>query len=430
MSLDEWNDANLARMRSIGDPLADGAVDALFVAAGAGGAEKIRQLLRDLLAAERTDHGQHVLRRHFGEVSGEAIPEAAQRYFEEAHRLPEWTGRMRARDRIHEGGEFALEFGIMTATILACASLPECYVMKRGVEVLAFTGELDDRTHKRLMETAQFVMDAMTPGQLVPLGNREPDPEHLPIGIASALRVRLMHAAIRHLIQQQPEADAVEHHDSHPSADAYQKAEPNPPGEMPINQEDLAYTLMTFSYVPLRVMKQFMDIPDALADAFILRWNVIGHFMGLRPELLPGDLAEAEILFETIRRRQAGESEAGRHLTQHLLRYVTGLMPWGLKKLPRLLLYEYVGAGTARWLGVEPLNGFERFLTSCCSGLLRFSMSRLDSDYHADPALARKSAFVHKKLLEDLARMRPEGFRISAHFWNVEVFGRHEAVAS
>ena len=91
---------------------------------------------------------------------------------------------------------------------LACASLPACYAARRGVQLLSLTARLQSDPVRRIGETAQLTLDGMAPGGLVPGGR----------GVRDAQKVRLMHAAVRHLVRD---------------SDVY-----DPEWGVPINQED------------------------------------------------------------------------------------------------------------------------------------------------------------------------------------------------
>ena len=70
---------------------------------------------------------------------------------------------------------------------------------------------------------------------------------------------------------------------------------------MPINQEDLAGTLMTFSCVVLDALKKLrVGYSAAEGEAFLHAWKVVGHFMGVtgvHPDagLSTGDAEEAAV---------------------------------------------------------------------------------------------------------------------------------------
>jgi len=91
-----------------------------------------------------------------------------------------------------------------------------------------------------------------------------------------------MHAAVRHLIKARNELTPGMWH---------------PDWGTPINQEDLAGTLLSFSYVvadPLRRLGVRVGAKDV--DAYLHLWNVIGHLLGVRDELLVSDAADAAAL--------------------------------------------------------------------------------------------------------------------------------------
>ena len=83
--------------------------------------------------------------------------------------------------------------GIATpsTTLLFCASLPECYVLPHLSEVLHVAGQLEEHTEYRIRQTAAMVFPVMMKGGLTTAGGG---------GVAQVLKVRLIHATIRHLI--------------------------------------------------------------------------------------------------------------------------------------------------------------------------------------------------------------------------------------
>ena len=112
-----------------------------------------------------------------------------------------------------------------------------------------------------------------------------------------------MHASIRHLLQ----------HDSRRPWDGAALG-------IPINQEDLAGTLMTFSSLVLDGLAM-LDLEVARSDqeAYLDAWIAVGRVMGIREELIPADVAEARALTALIQRRQIAPSQEGREMTAALL---------------------------------------------------------------------------------------------------------------
>src|SRR5436305_14119228 len=104
--------------------------------------------------------------------------------------------------------------------ILHGYSLPFDYLGKKRVQVLAHTTRLMSNPNRRITQVAQFMVDVLQPGGLTTGQGR---------GRRSIQKVRLMHAAVRRLAQMSPEWNTA--------------------WDLPINQEDLAGTLMSFSWV-------------------------------------------------------------------------------------------------------------------------------------------------------------------------------------
>jgi hypothetical protein len=176
--------------------------------------------------------------------------------------------------------------------LLGCYSLPAAYAAAKGAQVLCRTEFLEKAARMRLFQTAQMIVDIMSPGGLGPRGR----------GIRAVQKVRLLHASIRYLILK----------DSRPWNTALLG--------IPINQEDLAGTMLTFSTVILDGLGKFdITVPPEQAAAYFDTWCVVGRMIGIREELIPADLTSARVLTDTIQRRQIAASPEGRRLTSALL---------------------------------------------------------------------------------------------------------------
>jgi hypothetical protein len=191
---------------------------------------------------------------------------------------------------------------------------------------------LTENVHRRIFETAQFILDAMSPGGLSAKGR----------GIRSAQKVRLMHAAIRHYIQTVPRWNQ----------------QWNDAWGVPINQEDLAGTLMTFSVQILVSMKQFrIPMTPAEEEAYFHAWKVIGLIMGIDPRLIPDDVADGYALATAIFDHQKGESEAGKELTKALLGFMSLRSPGRLfAGFPASIMRQCIPDEVADMLGVPAAN--------------------------------------------------------------------------
>ncbi len=279
----KWTDQLLDRMRGLGDPVADGPVAAVLES---GGAAKVSELFQTLIRVDQP--------------VPEQLPPEIQAYLADSLQMPDWADD----DKIKRAQRVFEEWGFLIILCLFCASLPAAYAAKKGVQVLALTTRLETDTRRRLMETGQFLIDVVAVDGL---------DESKGKGRRVIQRVRLMHAAVRHLIK------------------ARNQKEPgtwDPDWGEPINQEDLAGTMLTFSYIVAEPMRRLgVQLPAEDVDAYLHLWNVIGYLMGVRDELMVRDVDDAKALVDAIRRRQFAASPQGQELTKALLTLMDEVTP-------------------------------------------------------------------------------------------------------
>lgn len=294
--------APLAPWEREADPLADRAVAALMGPRASDGGWSVDAQAR-LAQVNRLMAGWD----HNGDLAawGKAgtpqdAPEVAalRHYVAQGHALPDWTDAA----QVARAEAIFMEQGPLSCTLLFCASLPSCYVMPHLAEVLHISGQLEEHTEHRIRQTAAMVFPVMMRGGLT-------DPEGA--GVAQVLKVRLIHATIRHLILRgEPGAasgriastrDAAAPARGMHDALASHGWDVDRQG-LPCNQLELAYTLLTFSYVFLRGMRTMgLGLPRADEEAYLHAWNVMGHVLGVRRELMADTMDEAAALFERLR---------------------------------------------------------------------------------------------------------------------------------
>lgn len=301
-----WNDEFLDAMRQAGDPLADNVVGHLFAS---GDVKAVNALMKTLVENDQPPP--------------EALPPSIREYLAASEGLPEWADPV----KIKAGENFFWRFGPEAIMNLFCYSLPFCYAARKGVQVLALTSRLYTNPTRRIIETAQMMVDVLRPGGLSAQGK----------GVRTAQKVRLMHAAVRHQIGAYPGW--------------------NPEFGTPVNQEDLAGTLLSFSWVVIDGLRKLgLHIEDTLADAYLHCWNVVGHILGVREELMAFNMVEAATLAHDIQRRQYASSQEGRDMTRALIQMMQRFVPGTLlDPLPCLFTRFLLGDPYSDLLGVEPI---------------------------------------------------------------------------
>jgi ER-bound oxygenase mpaB/B'/Rubber oxygenase, catalytic domain len=299
----KWDTAELESLRSLGDPEADTVVGAHFTEEGADAAGLFRRLA-------------------FSQVPSDAPADPVGRYLAGSPPVPGWLDPV----VLNRAQSWFARVGTHVFCALYAGSLPTAYACHQGVQVLATTARLETDAKRRLNETAQFVLDVMRPGGLEPGGT----------GFQAVRRVRLMHAAVRWLIEHDPRVE-------------WDRAQLG----RPVNQEDLLITILTFTEVVFEGFDRTgVDYTPSDAHDYLHLWSYVGYLLGVEPRFLPLDRSTAETLMEHVRSVHFGTSPAGRDLTAALLDQARGLLSWPFKGLPATALRWYVGDPTADLISV------------------------------------------------------------------------------
>jgi hypothetical protein len=232
----------------------------------------------------------------------------------------------------HAGQRLFQLYGPEILLILGCYSLPAAYAAASGVQVIHRSRRMKDDSKRRLCETAQMVVNVMRTGGLAEDG----------IGTRSAVKVRLMHALVRHNVKNrvgQPWPDAL---------------------GCPINQEDLAGTLLTFSFLVLDGLRKIgAELTDEDERGYLELWRQIGGILGI-DERLASACARAPAQMATqIGRRQIRPCPEGKELARQLVDAVDALFPipgYGLSLMHFFLDDSAFGVDLARILDLPPPN--------------------------------------------------------------------------
>ncbi len=298
------------------------------------------------------------------------INAALQQYLREGQNLPPWADRA----KIERAEALFMDYGALSCTLLFCASLPECYVIPDLSAVLHAAGQLEQHTDYRIRSTAAMIFPVMMKG-----GLGQPDGS----GVAQILKVRLIHATIRNLILRGAPADALaalgdQLHVASAGvlpplnrlagADESQKHGMHHvllmhgwrvgADGLPCNQEELAYTLLTFGYVFLRSMRQLgLGLSSSDEEAYLHCWNVVGHVLGIRRELLVDTMGQAEVLLaqmQTRGRARPWQPDPRPALGAALMNAMEKAIPFRvLKGFPVLMTRYLCGTICAREIGVS-----------------------------------------------------------------------------
>lgn len=359
-----WSDEHLEPLRSLGDPDADRVISDLF-SHGDNVVHAVNALMRDLV--ENTD------------VPAGSLPAALRRFFEQGP--PAWADPA----KIARGQALFHRYGPLVILLLNTCALPMCYAARKGVQVLARTNRLHSNPQRRIVETAQMIVDVMSPGGLDPASDRG-------AGLRSAQKVRLMHATIRRLITRDPTWD--------------------PAWDVAINQEDLLGTLITFSALTLDGLQRLgVELDADELDAYMHTWNVVGALLGVREDILPRDYADALALGERIAARHFAACPEGQALTHALLAMFDRMVPGTLLDgVAAELVRHLVGDHVADLLAVPPAPADSPLLRMC-----RMFGRAGDAVGDRSSALADAAGLLSRALVQGLLLANRGGRRTPFH---------------
>lgn len=353
-NVQSWSDAELDAMRQIGDERVDPMAEAVISGAvfdqvhGRLGYHNLLGLADLLLQAPEL----MLLKDSQVAKALDSMPADFVDYFD-PDEVPTWVDQA----KLDRASEVWTENMIAIIGVLYSCSLPSCYLIAKGIPTLYDTGKLGQHRfiYQRIYETGLMLDAVMEPGGLhliSDINGADGGKGKRYVwgrGFIAARKVRLLHASMRCMLLH-PEKMLPK--DAHASAkfaassmgaltaNIMQKPYDVATLGKPVNQEDLAYTLLTFGYaIPVGLRAWGCRLSDADCEAFLHAWRLVGHIMGVRPELIPTDFAQAKVFYDKVKSRQVGPSPQGPKLMRSLVMFLQDyLPPFLMRDLPLMLV--------------------------------------------------------------------------------------------
>ncbi|KAF9976858.1 hypothetical protein BGZ73_007657 [Actinomortierella ambigua] len=324
-----WSDkhmraSELEPYRMMGDPLADDALEALEIKQGQDAYEAL---------IEYTTRPVE-----------EQVNDAPRKFMESVTTPPAWVDWT----RIQRGQLVYWRYFLFISSVLLHFSLAGGFNAPKISKVLTSTGYLaGNKTKYRVLETGQFVVDVMhSPEYLKPI-----------TGAAwkSIIQVRFLHAQVRQKLSRLSKA-----HSHYYNVQEY---------GVPINQEDLAGTLFSFSAVIWRVMSERMDVAMTRQEQedFLHVWRYIGYMMGVDPVFDPANSVDrANATLDSIVLHVIDPTDSGGQLCAGLLQSMHGTSSSLLRpdpfKLHMAMAESLLGPQVWSLMGHAPTPSFYKML--------------------------------------------------------------------
>ena len=243
------------------------------------------------------------------------------RLYNQLTTVPSWVDW----DQIRRGQNVFIRYAGGTGMSLLNCSLVGGFGAPKINKVLGATGYLSRScagSYVRLFETLQMIADCMEPDGLLPTTG---------VGWKASIRVRMLHAKIRKRLR---------------GMDKWQEKE----WGCPINQEDMAATLLSFQIIVLECLN-YMGFALTVQEQedYTHVWRLIGYYSGCDEEYNAcTSLAYSRATLESITFHIVHPDATSAQMSNHMLRAVANRPPLHMSyacgaQLSRMLLGE-VGA--------------------------------------------------------------------------------------
>lgn len=297
----EW----LAEQRHVGDPLGDRVVAELQ-------ARHPARTPDDMLAEiERLAEEEGGIFQEFLDACHDVPPWADFPAMEAGRRMFATMGPLIGMS-ILGGGVAGSAFHVDAEPVFTATGR---FVVERGVS-------------DRLAETGSILFLIPLPGEVEPGGRHH----------RVVMKVRVLHSAIRNWLLSSPDSD-------YPADEV----------GVPINQEDMAYALLIFTYLNVRgLLRLGVTISDEQIDSLHLLWRWVGHVIGIDERWLCEDIETQREFYKAFLASHARKGEAS-IAALNLLDGAIAKVPGPLREPARRTLHRV----TAELGGREYLEGLK-----------------------------------------------------------------------
>ncbi len=222
------------------------------------------------------------------------LPADLRDFMERARQLPSWTDRR----KLDAAAEFTKKKGIYAGALYGLGSgLMSTAIPREARAVYYSKGGADMKD--RIAKTAQLGYDVGDLDAYQPQGGM----------IVTAVKTRLVHAAVRHLLPQSPSWSQTSGGQT-----------------IPISQADIMVTWHSLStFVMRKLIDWRVPVSSTESDGFLHVWQVTAHMLGVQDEYIPASWNEANAQAAQVLDPRLAATPEGKELTDVLLDIVAEL---------------------------------------------------------------------------------------------------------
>jgi hypothetical protein len=262
----------------------------------------------------------------------DGLPNELRDFIEHARQLPSWADPAQLKAAVAFNKKRGTYLGVAYGFV---SGMMSTVIPHEAHAVYYSRGGADMK--RRISRTAKFGYDIGSLGAF-----------HEPNGqmTVTAVKTRMAHAGVRHLLPQSPHWTGVADQD------------------IPISQRDI---LVTWHSLPTSVMRSMrkwgVKVPTGEANAFLHSWQVAAHMLGVKDEYIPATWADADAQAPQILDPILAPTPEGIKLAEMLLNLAANVDS-GLVTKPLLesLTRYFLGNQIAQWLNIPRHPGQDELL--------------------------------------------------------------------
>ncbi|MEU8654209.1 oxygenase MpaB family protein [Streptomyces sp. NPDC048737] len=222
------------------------------------------------------------------------LPADLRDFMEKARRLPSWTDRR----KLDAAAQFTKKKGIYAGALYGLGSgLMSTAIPREARAVYYSKGGADMKD--RIAKTAQLGYDVGDLDAYQPQGGM----------IVTAVKTRVVHAAVRHLLPQSPGWSQTSGGQT-----------------IPISQADIMVTWHSLAtFVMRKLINWRVPVSSTESDGFLHVWQVTAHMLGVQDEYIPASWNEANAQAAQVLDPRLAATPEGKELTDALLDIVAEL---------------------------------------------------------------------------------------------------------